>query len=198
MSLVSLPGLNPLPGTLLEDGRRPDFRDVFGHLAQRSSSIDTAVTRIRLSTLDLTPAELHAVTRFRVLLAEVNALSMDAEAKVLHTLPNRAPNLRLLARLLESGNLQIRSAPLAGWSPDFSVFSDADGPSAVLCGFHWFERPYPHRGPALASLHFGDGASLAHRRFEALWDRAHDIGPTLWDIVTRAGRWAGATHGATG
>lgn len=198
MSLVSLPGLNPLPGTLLEDGRRPDFRDVFGHLAQRSSSIDTAVTRIRLSTLDLTPAELRAVTRFRVLLAEVNALSMDAEARVLHTLPNRAPNLRLLARLLESGNVQIRSAPLAGWSPDFTVFSDADGPSAVLCGFHWFERPYPHRGPALASLHFGDGASLAHRRFEALWDRAHDIGPTLWDIVTRAGRWAGRAHGATG
>ena len=198
MSLVSLPGLNPLPGTLLEDGRRPDFRDVFGHLAQRSSSIDTAVTRIRLSTLDLTPAELRAVSRFRVLLAEVNALSMDAEARVLHTLPNRAPNLRLLARLLESGNVQIRSAPLAGWSPDFSVFSDADGPSAVLCGFHWFERPYPHRGPALASLHFGDGASLAHRRFEALWDRAHDIGPTLWDIVTRAGRWAGTAHGATG
>jgi len=198
MSLVSLPGLNPLPGTLLEDGRRPDFRDVFGHLAQRSSSIDTAVTRIRLSTLDLTPVELQGVTRFRVLLAEVNALSMDAEARVLHTLPNRAPNLRLLARLLESGNLQVRSAPLAGWSPDFTVFSDADGPSAVLCGFHWFERPYPHRGPALASLHFGDGAALAHRRFEALWSRAHDIGPALWDIVTRARRWAGTAENATG
>ena len=198
MSLVSLPGLNPVPGTLLEDGRRPDFRDVFGHLAQRSSSIDTAVTRIRLSTLNLTPSELRAVTSFRVLLAEVNALSMDAEARVLHTLPSRAPNLQLLARLLETGNLQIRSAPLAGWSPDFSVFSDASGPSAVLCGFHWFERPYPHRGPALASLHFGDGAALAHRRFEALWTRAHDIGPTLWDIVTRARRWAGTAHGATG
>jgi hypothetical protein len=174
----------------MEEGRRPDFRDVFGHLARCSTSIDSAVTRIRLSTLDLTPGELQGVTRFRVLLAEVNALSLDAEARVLHTLENRAPNLRLLARLLERGDLRIRSAPLAGWSPDFTVFSDEAGPSAVLCGFHWFERPYPHRGPALASLHFADGAALAHRRFDALWDQAHDIGPTLWDIVTRAGRQA--------
>ncbi len=191
MTLSSLPGLNPITGTLLEDGRRPDFRDVYGHLAQRSTSIDTAVTRIRLSTLNLTPTELHEVSQFRVLVAEVNSLSIDAEARVLHTLPARAPNLRLLAQLLECGTLQIRAAPLAGWSPDFTVFSDAEGPSAVLCGFHWFERPYPHRGPALASLHFGDGARLARRRYDALWTQAHDIGPALWDIVTRARRWAG-------
>jgi len=191
MTLRSLPGLNPMPGTLIEDGHRPDFRDVFGHLAGRSTAIDTAVTRIRLSTLNLTPTEIGAVRRFRVLLAEVNSLSIDAEARVLHTLPSRAPNLRFMAELLEHGTLQIRAAPLAGWSPDFTVFSGTEGASAVLCGFHWFERPYPHRGPALGSLHFGDGAALARRRFDGLWTRAHDIGPALWDIVTRARRWAG-------
>jgi hypothetical protein len=189
--ISSLPGLVPLNGSLLEDGRRPDFRDVFGHLAQHSTGVDTAVTRIRLSTIDLTPDEVRDVVLFRVIVAEVNSLSIDAEARVLHTLPGRAPNLRFLAHLLECGTLQVRAAPLAGWSPDFTVFSGADGPEAVLCGFHWFERPYPHRGPALASLHFGRGARVARRRFDALWAGAHDIGPALWDIVTRARRSAG-------
>lgn len=197
MPLTSLPGLNPVPGTLMEEGQRPDFRDVFGHLARCSTSIDSAVTRIRLSTLDLTPGELGGVARFRVLLAEVNALSLDAEARVLHTLHTRAPNLRFLTQLIEQGALRIRSAPLAGWSPDFTVFSDTGGPSAVLCGFHWFQRPYPHRGPALASLHFGDGAALASRRFDALWEQAHDIGPTLWDILTRASRQTDLDQGVT-
>lgn len=190
MPLSSLPGIPPLAGALLEDGRRPDFRDVFGHLARTSTGVDTAVTRIRLSTIDLTEGEMSGVASFRVVLAEVNSLSIDAEARVLHTLPDRAPNLRFLARLLESGVLEVRSAPLAGWSPDFTVFSGAEGAAAVLSGFHWFERPYPHRGPALASVHFGDGARLAHRRFEELWAGAHDIGPALWDIVTRARRFA--------
>ena len=198
MPLASLPGLNPIPSALLQDGTRPDFRDVFGHLAAQSTDVDTAVTRIRLSTLDLTPGEVGGVERFRVLVAEVNALSMNAEARVLNTLPDRSANLARLTQLLEGGVLEVRSAPLAGWSPDFTVFSDADGPSAVLTGFHWFERPYPHRGPALASLHMADGARLAHRRFTGLWSKAHDIGPALWDILTRARSQTRSGIAATG
>ena len=48
MTLTSLPGLDPTAGTLMDEGRRPDFRDVFGHLARRSTYIDSAVTRVRL------------------------------------------------------------------------------------------------------------------------------------------------------
>lgn len=198
MSFDPLPGLVPNSGYLLEDGRRPDFRDVFGHLARQSTLLETAVTRIRLSTLNLTSTEMGSIQHFRVLVAEVNALSMDAEARVLFTMPQRAANLGLLVRLLESGTLEVRSAPLAGWSPDFTVFFGADRPKAVLTGFHWFERPYPHRGPALASLHGADGAGVAHRRFTELWERAHDIGPALWDIVTRARGGAPHTRAATG
>jgi hypothetical protein len=185
-----LPGLVPVQGFLLDERRRPDFRDVFGALARRSTTIATAVTRVRLSTVDLSGDELQDLASFRVLVSEVSALHLDAEARGLAQLPHRAPNLRALAQLLESGRLEVRSAPLGGWSPDFTVFSDSSGPRAVLTGFHAFERPYPHRGPALASLHGPAGAVLAAARHRELWERAHDIGPTIWTLLTRAGRVA--------
>lgn len=180
------PGLAPEPAALLDERRRPDFRDLFGGLAADATEIRTAVTRVRLSTLDLGAAELAGVQRFRVVVAELNALHLDAEARVLLTRPGRAAAVRLLAGMLERGVLEVRSAPLGGWSPDFTVFSGRDGPAAVLLGFHWFERPFPHRGPALASLHGAEGAVLAARRHEELWERAHDVGPALWSLLARA------------
>jgi hypothetical protein len=183
-----LPGLVPVQGFLLDERRRPDFRDVFGAMSRRSTSVAIAVTRVRLSTVDLSTDEFDRLASLRVLLSEVSALQLDAEARGLLQLPRRAPNIRILTRLLESGRLEVRSAPLGGWSPDFTVFADAAGPQAVLTGFHAFERPYPHRGPALASLHGKEGAALAAARHAELWERAHDIGPTLWTLPTRASR----------
>jgi hypothetical protein len=179
-------GLVPSESSLLDERSRPDFRDVFGALARRSTEVATAVTRVRLSTLDLTRSEMEGVRRLRVLVAEVNALHLDAEARVLHGQPNRAEHLMFLTELLREGRLQVRSAPLAGWSPDFTVFSNSSGPIAVLAGYHWFERPYPHRGPALGSLHSGDAARLAAARYSELWEGAHDIGPAVWSILARA------------
>lgn len=187
MTRPSFPvGLAPAPAALLDERSRPDFRDVFGTLAARSTSLASAVTRVRLSTLDLTSIELSRLTGFRVLVAELNALHLDAEARVLLTQPRRAHSVRLLAELLEGGVLEVRSAPLGGWSPDFTVFGDAEGPTAVLTGFHWFDRPYPHRGPALNSLHGPAGARLAQRRHAELWERAHDVGPAVWSLLARA------------
>ena len=60
----------------------------------------------------------------------------------------------------------------------------------MLSGFHWFERPYPHRGPALASLHVGEAAARAAKRHHELWERAHDVGPTIWSILSKARRAA--------
>ena len=92
--------------------------------------------------------------------------------------------------MLEGGRLEVRSAPLGGWSPDFTVFVEEEGPCAVLTGFHAFERPYPHRGPALASLHGGDAARMAALSPQELWDAAHDVGPALWSILARADKRA--------
>jgi len=181
-----LPGLVPSPAALLDERGRPDFRDVFGALASSATEISVAVTRVRLSTVDLSARELEGVARLRVLVAEMNALQLDAEARGLQADARRAPNADRLRAMLESGRLEIRSAPLAGWSPDFSIFAGPHGPHAVLLGFHSFERPYPHRGPALASVHLGDAAALASRRYEDAWVRAHDVGPAVWSILSKA------------
>lgn len=189
-----LPGLAPRPALLLDERSRPDFRDIFGALAGRATDIATAVTRVRLSTMDLTEAELRGVEHFRVLIAELNALTLGSEARLIGSDPRRAPRVEMLCSMLESGRLEIRSAPLGGWAPDFSVFSGASGPSAVLAGSHWFERPYPHRGPALASVHFDDAARLGLRRHDALWARAHDVGPAVWSILAKSRRPTSAGH----
>lgn len=198
MSLHLPPGLVPGRAYLLEDGRRPDFRDLFGHLAQHADMVDTAVTRIRLTTLNLSEAETRTVETFRVLVTDMSALRLDAEARALASLPERAAGLSRMAKLLETGALQIRAAPLAGWSPDFSVFSAEGAAFAVLLGFHSFERPYPHPGPALGSLHLHEGAGIARRRIEGVWARAHDIGPPVWDILSRARGAARRTLSRTG
>jgi transcription antitermination factor NusG len=42
-------------------------------------------------------------------------LRLEAEAHALMHLRRRAPNLRLLANMLEEGRLEVRAAPLGGW-----------------------------------------------------------------------------------
>lgn len=180
------PGLVPSEGSLLDERARPDFRDLFGALARRADAISTAVTRVRLTTVDLSREELEDVVSLRVLVAELSALRLDAEARTLKADERRRANVTLLLEMLEEGRLEVRSAPLGGWSPDFTVFTADSTPLGVLSGFHWFERPYPHRGPALASLHKGDAARMARGRFDELWDLAHDVGPAVWTILARA------------
>jgi hypothetical protein len=191
-----LPGLRPSEAILFDERGRPDFRDVFGALARNSTDIATAVRRVRLSTVDLSRDEVAHVEHFRVLIAEINALRLDAEARGLQVDPRRAPNAELLRELLESGRMEVRSSPLAGWMPDFTVFSRPEGPTSLLTGLHRFERPYPHRGPAFASVHDGDAARLGARRHEEIWERAHDVGPAIWNILSKASssarRWSAA------
>lgn len=186
-------GLAPSRGALIDERSRPDFRDVFGSLACEASAISSAVTRVRLTTLDLSADELRGVAHFRVLVSELSALRLDGEARALSAEPRRAANVGLLLDMLEGGRLTVRSAPLGGWSPDFTVFHRDADPTWVVTGFHWFERPYPHRGPALAALLGGDAARLAAKRFDELWESAHDVGPAVWTILARAGWRSAAT-----
>jgi len=155
-----------------------------------ATHVDVALTRLRLSALDLRSVELRNLRRLRLLLAEVNSVNLGAEAHAVMADPERGGSLRFLAALLDRGVVLVRAAPLAGWSPDFTVFRGPDGPSAVLLGFHWLERPFPFGGPALASLHGAGGAALAGRRFDETWGRAHDIRPAIHGILRRA---AGST-----
>ena len=193
-----LPGLAPEPAVLLSDRGRPDFRDVFVDAVRRSVDVAVAVTRVRLSTLDLETDDLARLESMRVLVVELNALTLDAEARLIRADPQRAARVSLYRDLLESGRLEVRSAPLGGWSPDFTVFAGEEGPSAVLCGRHWFQRPHPHRGPALASLHYGEAARMASSRHAELWRGAHDVGTAVWSILSKAERSPRAPRAATG
>ncbi len=174
--------------TLIHERSRPDFRERFGELAAKSDWLCAAVKRIRLSGLDLSAAELQRVRLMRVLLAEVNALSLAAEADVVLADPARARNLTLIARLIREGRLLVRSAPLGGWTPDFSVFGVGNRPTHLLAGLHWFQRPYPHRGPVFGFIQGHEEATFAAERFEENWRLAHDISQPFLRILTKADR----------
>lgn len=187
---------SPGPGTLLDSGlphliderSDPDFRTVYGTLARHSAALDAAVVRIRLTGLDLGPDELQSLERVRVLLAEVNGLDLRSEAEAMLLDPRKARNVRNLASLMEAGRIDVRSAPLAGWAPDFSVFHRKGRPWTLLAGLHWFARPFPHRGPALASLHGAGAAARTAARFSELWKGGHDIGPAILELLREADR----------
>lgn len=124
--------------------------------------------------------------RIRLLLAEVSAVSLDAEAHALLHHPGMAANLRRLALLLHVGRIEVRSAPLGGWAPDFTVFRADDGAHAAMVGPHRFERGLLHSGPLLASVHGAGDAGRLGARFDELWGRAHDIRPAIAGILARA------------
>jgi hypothetical protein len=178
-----------LPG-LFDETHALGFRRRYRLELVRSTRLDVAVTRLRLSTIDLTEQELSRIERVRLVLAELHAVALDAEAHALMARRSARAQLLRLERLLNQDRVRIRVAPLAGWSPDFSVFSDERGPRSVLVGFHAFEVPHPYAGPALGA-HFGKPeATVASRRFEEVWARGHDVAPAIRTIFQRAGRWS--------
>jgi hypothetical protein len=161
------------------------FRAAFGSALRGSRTVEAAVLRIRLGAVDLTAEEVKGLGNLRILVAEVNARTVEEEAYGLLMDPAKQHNLMTVLGLLEEGRMEIRSAPLGGWSPDFSVFSGDQGPHTLLLGLHWFRRPFPHRGPAWAARFGPEGARRAHLRFLELWEGAHDISPAVHRLIKR-------------
>jgi len=178
--------IHDTPGPHLLDERSPtNFRALFGNLISQSFAVDAAILHVRLSAVDLSASELEDVRRLRVLVAEVNAQTVEGEAFALVMDPAKRENLNLVLSLLQKGVMEIRSAPLGGWSPDFTVFTNDRGPRHLLMGLHWFHRPFPHRGPAWAALFGTEEATRARDRFQAIWAEAHDIGPAVQQLMER-------------
>ena len=154
--------------TLLDERSTPDFRATFGELLGKSVAVDVALKRIRLGGVDLEEGEVGRIRHIRLLLCEVNALSLGAEAEAAVANPGAGGNLELVLGLMREGRLSIRAAPLGGWTPDFSVFygEAPDGDTG--------EKP--------------EWALLGLHSFQHLWDQAHDIGPAVLSILERAER----------
>ena len=177
------PSLAPDPPFLLEETSQPSFRELFGGFLAHSSEMDAAILSIRLGAVDLSHGEVEQARRMRVLVAEVNARTLEGEAYALLTDPGKRANLDRIVDLLRRGVLHLRSAPLGGWSPDFSLFCRDGKPQRLLLGLHWFHRPFPQRGPAWA-MGFGPReASRARARFLDLWEQAHDISVPVLQLL---------------
>lgn len=189
-------GMDPLPSLGSERGP-VGFRSRFGALISRSSSVDVAATRVRLSLVDFGAGELARLKTMRVLLAEVNAFRMAAEAEAALGHSGRTAALRRLVELLGAGVIRVRSAPMGGWAPDFSVFSDVSGPFAALVGVHSFLEPSPFPGPLFFSEHGRAAAEETSRRFEELWLSSHDVGAMLAPLLRGAAGGASAAAGHT-
>lgn len=179
----------PYPALMDERNPKP-FRRVFGELLTGSTRLDTAMHRVRLSGVDLSEGEVGGLERLRLLVAEVNAQTLEEEAFALLRDPDKQQNLARVLALLQSGRMELRSAPLAGWSPDFSVFSGPQGPRSLILGLHWIQVPFPHRGPAWAATFGPEEAKRASRRFQEIWEGAYEIGPAIRRLLERAiKRW---------
>jgi hypothetical protein len=172
---------------LLDERGRPDFRDVYGRHASVAATLDAAVRKVRLAGVTLGSREIGGVRRMRVLVAEMNALTLSGEAEAIGADPSRRQRLELLLQLFDEGRLAVRTAPLAGWDPDFTIFGRKK-PETLLLGPHWFERPYPHPGPAFGVVLSGDHARRAHARFEGLWSSAHDLRRPIEELIREAFR----------
>ncbi len=176
------------PSELIHDRSRRSLRTVYRDLAREARRIDAAVDRIRLSGIDLAYEELASVEELRVLITEINAAALKFEAEAILADPQRGDNLRVVVRLLAEERLRVRCAPLLDWAPNFSVFVGPRGRCDLLLGVHWFQIPYPSRGPALAVVHRGGQGDAVRARFQEMWDLAHDIGPALRGVFEAAER----------
>jgi hypothetical protein len=75
------------------------------------------------------------------------------------------------------------------------VFSNGEGPRALILGLHWIQRPFPHRGPAWLAAFGRTEAQQGRERFEELWRGAHDIGPAVLQLLRRtSSRWGRHPH----
>lgn len=166
------------------DGRgSPSLRTYLGRALAGSASAAFAIRRIRLARLDLLPEELQAVRRCRVLLGRLDA-DMLAD-------PGASPASARTAALLDmaaSGRLEVRSAGLLTWDPDFSLFDDGrGGPGIVVFGCHQFVPQQPVEGLAMACA-IAEPAIVrtVAVRFEELWERGHDSLEAVTDALCRS------------
>jgi hypothetical protein len=165
---------------LIDETAAPSLRTVIGGLLCNAVSADFAVSAVRLAALDLTIGETSSVQRCRILLGRLDAVELGSIGA--HGAA-AAPHLIVLKEFLLSGRVEIRSAGVHAWMPDFSVYTGlcGDGPTAVcLVGAHYFRVPWVAEGPSLTCVLFDRGAIVrARNRFEALWGRAHDVLPAV-------------------
>lgn len=168
---------------LLDERSSPPMRHLLGRLLSAERA-DFAVTHVRLAAVNLSEDEGASIGTCRFLLARLDAGGLPGA----HAGVADSRTLGVLKRLVEGGRIEIRSAGLDSWHPDFSIFRGVPGPGApravCLVGAHYFGSP-----PAVASLTciLADAAAIdrAQERFDQLWSCARDVGGVIIDSIER-------------
>jgi hypothetical protein len=162
--------------SLIDDASQPSLRVHIGRLLSSCGKADIAVSHVRLSVLDLTADETRGIRQCRILLGRLEARALSDFGFVDAGSGDR---LHALLAFLDSGRVLIRSAGLGAWSPDFSIYRGLAGTahgSACLIGAHYFRDPVTANGPSFtALLDDADSVERALARFDALWERSHDV-----------------------
>jgi hypothetical protein len=173
------------------DGSLPPLRELFGRLMASAAEADIAITRVRLSNLDVGAAELGRDLSCRVLVGRLGYASLDPPRD--NHGHARPEHLRRLRDFIASGGAQIRAAGRLEWTPDFSIFRGLPvaraTPAGAMCvlGAHYFHRPLDGDGAALTCLISEPLAvRTAAERFETLWRSGYDSGDAVVDMIDRA------------
>jgi hypothetical protein len=121
---------------LLHEGGAPSVREVIGGLLGAATHADLAVSHVRLDAVELRSDETTRLTRCRFLLQR-----LDASAVTDFGAGAGNDRLRALFDFVASGRVEVRSAGLAAWLPDFSVFRGLTGTrsgmlSSIVCHGH--------------------------------------------------------------
>lgn len=182
-----------------DEASTPSLRSLIGDLLQHSRTADLALARVRLAALDLTAAEVRGPARCRVLLGQLDAAMLVDATTTPGAAPGRSTRRESLLRLadwLASDRLEVRSAGIGLWTPDFSIFRDRAGAATCLLGAHYFGSPQLTVGPSFTALVDGaDGAAVLQLRFEEVWGRGHDVSPAILDVLERTAEEAGDQGG---
>jgi hypothetical protein len=197
------------PPARLVDERDPlPLRARIGRLLADADDVAFALARVRLAALDLGDRELGRLGRCRVLLGQLDAsMLMDASAGATTggggdtemstgaagarceatPAPGSPRALMELLRFAASGRLEVRSAGLVGWTPDFAVVRRGQDRTGLL-GSIQFGSPELAVGPTFTMLlEDPDATLLLQRRFDEVWDRSHDVLPAIQAVIERAG-----------
>lgn len=168
---------------LLDDRSTPPLRTLIGALLARAQTADFAISRMRLDGLDLGGGELARLERCRVLLGRLDARTLEEMMGGGDQGAARRHHLRALREFLASGRVEVRSAGVVAWNPDFSVLDglhDAPAPRVALVGAHYFLRPFPIDGVAQTMmLTSPTQIGRVSERFEELWDQGYDVGEVV-------------------
>jgi hypothetical protein len=188
--------------TLIDEEGAPTARELIGQLLQSATYAEIAVSHVRLGAIDLGDAETRNVQRCRVLLDRLDAgslasLGVDAVPLITSSSDDASAAQRAadsasrLLRFITSDRVELRSAGVSSWRPDFSIYRGlqhvTEKRAACVVGAHYFGQPPAL--PAFTCLIDDEAAvELALHRFERLWERSHDVAHVVVATVSRLAR----------